>query len=191
MRRNHRWLDCCVTKTSQPVASYTSLNTNGHIWTNLFITAYNNADMTLWRKYITSQWRYVRDMASQITGNSTVVFRLNKGDIKAQHYWPFVRGIHRYLITIIIIIIFIIFTSIIISSSLSVLLSLSLSSFAIIIIIIIIFNHYCYCYFCHCCVCVFAIMIIIIIIIIIIVIVVFLVVVVIICIIHIIMSLLL
>ena len=27
--------------------------------------------------------------------NSTVVFRLNKGDIKAQHYCPCVRGIHR------------------------------------------------------------------------------------------------
>ena len=59
--------------------------------------------MTVLRKYITSQWRYMRDMVSQITGNSTVVFRLNKGDIRAQHYWPFVRGIHRYLIIIIII----------------------------------------------------------------------------------------
>ena len=51
-------------------------------------------------------------MASQITENSAVVFRLNKGDTKAQHYWSFVRGIHRYLIIIIIIII-IIFTIII------------------------------------------------------------------------------
>ena len=109
MRGIHRWLDCYVAKTSQPVASYTILNTDGHIWTNLFITAYNNTNMTVLRKYITSHWRYVRDTASQITGNSTVVFRLNKGDIKVQHYWPFVRGIHWYLIlsslfTIIIII---------------------------------------------------------------------------------------
>ena len=103
----HRWLDCCVTKTSQPVASYTLLNTN------LFTTAYNNTDMTVLRKYITSQWCYVGDMASPITGNSTVVFGLNKGDIKAQHYWLFVRGIQRYLIIIIIIIIFISITSIV------------------------------------------------------------------------------
>ena len=88
-----------VTKTSQPVASYTILNTDEHIWTNLFITAFSNTNTVL-RKYITSQWRYARDMTSQITGNSTVVFRLNKGDIKAQHYWPFVRGIHRYIIII-------------------------------------------------------------------------------------------
>ena len=94
VRGIHRWLDCCVTKTSQPVASYTILNTDGHIWTNLFITVYNNTDVTVLRKYITWQWRYMRDMASQITGNSTVVFRLNKGDIKAQHYWPCVWGIH-------------------------------------------------------------------------------------------------
>ena len=92
------WLDCCVTKTLQPIAYmvHKILNTDGHIWTNLFITAFNNTYMTVLRKYITPQWRYGRDMASQITGNSTVVFRLNKGDTKAhQHYWPFVRGIHR------------------------------------------------------------------------------------------------
>ena len=35
VRGIHRWLDCCVTKISQPVASYTILNTDGHIWTNL------------------------------------------------------------------------------------------------------------------------------------------------------------
>ena len=103
VRGIHRWLDCCVAKTSQPVASHTILNTNGHIWTNVFITAFNNTNMTVLRKYITSQWRYMRDMVSQITGNSTVVFRLNKGDIRAQHYWPFVSRIHRYLIIIIII----------------------------------------------------------------------------------------
>ena len=40
------------------------LNTDGHIWTNLFITALNNTDMTELRKYITSRWRYVRDGAS-------------------------------------------------------------------------------------------------------------------------------
>ena len=65
------------------------------IWTNLFITAFNNTHMTVSRKYITSQWRYMRDMASQFNGNSTDVFRLNKGDFKAQHYLPFVMGIHR------------------------------------------------------------------------------------------------
>ena len=131
----HRWLDCCVTKTSQPVASYIFLNTDGHIWTNLFITAYNNTDMTVLRKYITSQWRYVRDMASQ--KNSTVVNRRDKSDITAQHYWPFVRGIHRYLIIIIIIIIiiFIIITITIIF----------IAIIAIIItIIIIIFNYHQY-----------------------------------------------
>ena len=83
--------------------------------------------MTVLHKYITSQWCYARDMASQITGNSTVVFRLNKDDIKAQHYWPFVRGIHRYLIIIIIIIIIIVFIIIITT---------------IITIIIIIFNYH-------------------------------------------------
>ena len=85
--------------------------------------------------YITSQWRYVRDMASQITGNSTVVFRLNNGDIKAQHHWSFVRGIHRYLIILIIIIIFIIITSIIIFIIIITI---------IITIIIIIFNYHHY-----------------------------------------------
>ena len=79
-----------------------------YIWTDLFITAFNNTDMTVLCKYITPQWRCVRDMASQITGNSTVVFRLNKGGIKAQHYWPFGRGIHRQSIIIIVIIIIII-----------------------------------------------------------------------------------
>ena len=133
VRGIHCWLDCCVAKTSQTVVSYTILNTDGHIWTNLFIIAYYNTDMTVLRKYITSQWRYVRDMASQITGNSGVVFRLNKGDIKAQHYWPFVRGIHRYLIIIIIITNIIIFIIIIT---------------LIVIIIIIIFNyHHNYHYF--------------------------------------------
>ena len=57
---------------------HTFENRWSYIWTNLFITAYNNTDMTVLRKYITSQWRYVRDMASQITRNSTVVFRLKK-----------------------------------------------------------------------------------------------------------------
>ena len=71
------------------------VNTGGHIWTNLFISAFTNIDMMVLYKYITSQWRYVREMASQITGNLIVVFRLNKGDIEAQHYWPFVRGNHR------------------------------------------------------------------------------------------------
>ena len=93
VRKIHRWLYYCVTKTSQPVASYTIWNTQWHIWTNSFITAFNNTYMRVLRKYITSQWRYARDMVSQITGKSTVtvVFRLNKCDIKAQHYWPFVR----------------------------------------------------------------------------------------------------
>ena len=50
VRGMHRWLDCCVAKTSQPVASYIILNTDGHIWTNLFITAYNNTDLTMLRK---------------------------------------------------------------------------------------------------------------------------------------------
>ena len=36
VRGLHRWLDCCVTKTTQPVASYKILDTDGHIWTNLF-----------------------------------------------------------------------------------------------------------------------------------------------------------
>ena len=55
----------------------------------------NNTDMMVLRIYITWQWRNVRDMASQITGNLTVVFRLNKDDIKARYYWPFLMGIHR------------------------------------------------------------------------------------------------
>ena len=84
-------LDCCVTKNHSQLHLTQNLNTDGQIWTNLFITAFNNTDMTVLHKYITSQWRCVRDMASQITGNSTVVFRLNKGDIKAQHYCPFLR----------------------------------------------------------------------------------------------------
>ena len=129
VRGIHRWLDCCVAKTSQPVASYTILHTDGHISTNLFITAINNTDMTVLRKYITSQWRYVRDMAFQITAYSTVVFRLNKGDTKARHYWPFVRGIHRYpIITIIIIILS------------------SLSLFSIISVIVVIVIVVCLCY---------------------------------------------
>ena len=155
VREIYRWLDCCVTKTSQPVASYTILNTDGHILTNLLITAYNNTYMTVLRKYITSQWRYVRDMASQITGNSTVVFRLKEGDIKGQYYLPFVRGIHLYLIIIIIIIIFIIITIIVtiiiiifsyhhyyhyFQLLLSLLLLSLLCAFVIMIIIIIITN---------------------------------------------------
>ena len=175
LRGIYRWLDCCVTKTSQPVASYIILNTDGHIWTNLFITAYSKTDMTVLRKYITSQWRYVRDMASQITGNSTVVFRLNEGDIKAQYYWPFVGGIHLYLI---IIIIFIIITIIITFRHYHYYcnyhyyhfqLSSLLSLFSIIIVIVIIvvavclcyhdYNHYHYHYYYHyywcfsCCCC--------------------------------------
>ena len=45
-----------------------------YIRTNLFMTALINIDMTMLRKHIPPMWRYVRDMASQITGSSTVVF---------------------------------------------------------------------------------------------------------------------
>ena len=127
--------DCCVHQTSQPVASYTILNRDGHIWTNSFITAYNNTDVRCCIKishHIDITWW---TMTSQITRNSTVVFRLNKGDIKAQHYWPFVRGIHRYLIIILIIITSVIIFIIIIT--------------VIITIIIIIFNYHHY-YYCCC-----------------------------------------
>ena len=51
--------------------------------------------MTVLYEYVISQWRYVRDTAFQITGNSTDAFNLNKGDIKVQNFWPFVGGIHR------------------------------------------------------------------------------------------------
>ena len=86
----HLWGDCNQNITASCIL-HKMLNTDGHIWTTLFLTAFNNTDMTVLRKYITTQWRYVRDMASHITGNSTIVFRVNKCDIKTQHYWPLVR----------------------------------------------------------------------------------------------------
>ena len=47
-------------------------------------------------------WRYMRGMAYQIRGNSTVGStdfwsdNIDKGITKALHNWPFVRGIHRW-----------------------------------------------------------------------------------------------
>ena len=84
----------------------------------LIYSAFNNTDMTVLRKYITTQWRYVRDMTSQTAGNSTVVFKLNKWTSKLNIFGPSWGGIYALLTIfnsiIIIIIIFIVVTSIII-----------------------------------------------------------------------------
>ena len=66
----------------------------------IYITAFTNANMTMWHKYITLQWRYMNAMMSQITDNSTVVstlFRLinNRNKSKAHYHRPFVRINHR------------------------------------------------------------------------------------------------
>ena len=45
-------------------------------------------------------WRHMGVMASEITGNSTVSstdgYSNSKENTKDPHYWPFVRGIHRW-----------------------------------------------------------------------------------------------
>ena len=49
----------------------------------------------------TLQWHHMGDMAFQITGNLTIQMLVqanNKGNIKTLLYWPFVRGIHRWLV---------------------------------------------------------------------------------------------
>ena len=139
------WLDCCVTQTSQPFESYTKFWIQMGILTNYSCSAVNNTDMTVLCKYITSQWR-PRDMASQITGNSTVVFRPNRGDRHQRSallalcegnppvtYYYHYHHFHHYHFY---------YCHYYYSYH------QSLSSFSIIIVIT--FNYYCHCYFCHC-----------------------------------------
>ena len=59
---------------------------------------YIGLNMTMRHEFIALQWRHMSVTVSQDMGNSTVSTGCwGTKKIKAQYYWPFVRGIHGWL----------------------------------------------------------------------------------------------